>query len=112
MVKDRDERQYLSLECQPDQVLRRAESRVRRHPIGLQAKALFGPVDHLAHGANLCLPDRAAGVHVKNDPMVRVDEVIVGIGKEGIRHCRSDQWRDKAHLCAQPSIGWLDQRAP
>ena len=52
-MKDGNEGQDLALQSQPDQIVGRPVGRVCSDPIGLQAEAVFGAVEHLAHGTNL-----------------------------------------------------------
>lgn len=47
-VKDRDERQDLSIQREPGEVLFRAVGGVSRNPVRLQPEAFAGPVDHAA----------------------------------------------------------------
>ena len=80
--KHRDERQNLAFECQPNKIVGRPVGRICGYPIWLQAKPLFGLVNHLAHGTNFSGPVRAAGIHVNDDTVIRIDQIIGGIRKE------------------------------
>jgi hypothetical protein len=42
------------------------------------------PVDHGACRADLRLPYRAARLDIDNDGMVKVDQVVGGVGEEGV----------------------------
>ena len=45
---------------------------------------ILGPVNHRARRADLRLPDRAACLDLDNDGIVEVDQVIGGVGEEGM----------------------------
>ncbi len=50
---------------------------------GLEAEALFGPLDHGAGGTDLGLADGARGLDIDNHSVIGIGQIIVGIGKEG-----------------------------
>src|SRR5690606_7823521 len=65
-------------------VLGRAIRTVRGEALGLEAEALGGPVEHGARGADLGLTDRPARLDIEDDRVVGVDQVVGGIGEEGV----------------------------
>ena len=68
----------------PGQVLGRAVGAVGGEPLGPQAEAILGALDHGAGGAHLGLADRAAGLDVDDDGVVQIDQVVCGVGEEGV----------------------------
>ena len=81
-MEDRDERKDLPLEREPNQSVGRPVVSVSGDPIRLHPKALLGAVEHLAHGTNFGGLVRPACVYIHDDAVVRIDQVIVRIGKE------------------------------
>ena len=53
-------------------------------PFGIETEVILGPVNHRARRADLRLPDRAARLDIDDNGMVEVDQVIGGIGEEGM----------------------------
>ena len=64
-------------------------------PFWIEAEAILGPVDHGARRADLRLPDRAARLDIDNDGMVEVDQVVDGVGEEGMPLERSGPLRGR-----------------
>jgi hypothetical protein len=69
-VKDWDERQDLTFCGQPNQIVGATIRGISCNPIRFQAKALFGTLDHLAHGAHLGGSVRAAGIQSNDDTVI------------------------------------------
>ena len=84
---------------QPGKVLGRAKSAVGSWPLGIELEAILGAIDHRARGADLRLPDGSAGLDIDDDGMVEVDQIVGGIGKEGM-----------ALVGAGPLSGWIGPR--
>src|SRR5215813_13773908 len=83
LVDDRDVRSDLLVLNEPVEVCSRAVGGIGRQPLGLQTKALLGSLDHSLGSADLGLPDGAGGFDIHDDAKLHVDQIIVGIGKEG-----------------------------
>ena len=67
---------------QPSEHRARAICGVRDQTLGIEAEAIQGPVDHGPRRAGLGCADRPARLHVDDDPVVGVDQVIVGVCEE------------------------------
>ncbi len=69
---------------QPSEVLGWAVGAVGRQPLWIEAEAVLGALDHGARGTDLRLTDGAAWLDIDDDGMVEVDQVVGGIGEEGV----------------------------
>ena len=47
-------------------------------------RSLFDTIDHRSGGSDLCLPDCAGRLHIDNDRVVEVDQVVRRVGEEGV----------------------------
>ncbi len=56
---------------------------VSRQPFGFETEAFLGSVDHRARGLYFGLPDSTGRLHVDNDRVRGIDQIVVGIGEEG-----------------------------
>ena len=84
LVEDRDVRLDPALMNQPGEHLGRAVGAVGGQPFRVEAEAILGAVDHGACRADLGLADRAARLDIDDDGMVEVDQVVGGVGEEGM----------------------------
>jgi hypothetical protein len=57
--------------------------RIGSQPLGLDAEARFGALDHGPGGTHLGLPDGTRGFDIHDDAELHVDQVVVGVGEEG-----------------------------
>ena len=69
---------------QPGEHLGRAIGAVGGQPLGLEAEAVLGALDHGARRADLGLADRRGRLDVDDDGVVEVDQVVGGVGEEGV----------------------------
>jgi hypothetical protein len=65
------------------------------HSFRIQAELILNPVDHGACRADLRLPDRAARLDIDDDGVVEVDQVVGGVGEEGMPLERSCPLRSR-----------------
>ena len=84
LVEDRDVRLDPALMHQPGEHLGRAIGAVGGQPLRLEAEAILGALDHGACRADLGLADRTARLDIDDDGMVHVDQVVGGVGEEGV----------------------------
>src|SRR6185437_833725 len=84
LVEHRDVRSNAALLDQEGEVLGRAIGAVGGKALRLEAEALGGPVEHGARGAHLRLPNGPARLDIEDDRMVGVDQIVGGIGEEGL----------------------------
>ena len=83
-VDDRDVGLDPTLVDEPGQVLGRAVGGVGGQALGPEAEAFLGALDHGACRADLGLADRAARLDVDDDGVIQVDQVVRGVGEEGM----------------------------
>src|SRR5690242_12134854 len=83
-VEDRNVRFDPAFVNQPTEHFGRSIGGVGGHSLGIEAELILDPVDHCACGAYLRLPDRAASLDINDDGVFEVDQVVGGIGKEGM----------------------------
>jgi hypothetical protein len=55
---------------------------VTSEPLGLDAEAFLGALDHRLGRAHLGLADGAGGLDIHDDAELHVDQIIVGVGEE------------------------------
>ena len=84
LVEDRDVRLDPALVHQPGEHLGRAIGAVGGQPLRIEAEAILGALDHRARRTDLGLADRAARLDVHDDGVVHVDQVVGGVGEEGV----------------------------
>ncbi|MCY1299457.1 hypothetical protein D9M68_736560 [compost metagenome] len=68
----------------PGQIVSGAIGTVGDQIAWLQAKAVLCSVDHGARSANLSLSNGTGGLDIENDAMVGVDQIVGGVGEEGM----------------------------
>jgi len=66
----------VALVDEPRQHLGRAIPRVRCQPFGPDAEGVLHALDHPFAGGHLGLPDRGTRLHVHDDGMVEIDQVV------------------------------------
>ena len=99
LVEHRNVRRDPALLDQPGEVLGRAIGAVGNQALRLEAEALGGPIEHSARGADFGLADGAARFDIEDDRVVGIDQVVGGIGEEGM-----------ALVGAGPLSGWVRSR--
>lgn len=57
---------------------------VCRQMLRLQSKPLSGALEHSARSSDLCLTDGARGLHIEDDRVLGIDQIVRGIGEEGM----------------------------
>ena len=83
-VEDWDMRLDPALMHQPGEVLGRAVGTVGGEPCRPETEAFLRPVEHGAGRADLGLADGATGLDIDDDGVVEVDEIVGGVGEEGM----------------------------
>ncbi len=83
-VEDRNVGCDLPLLDQPGQVLGRAIGAVGREMPRLEAEALGRSVKHGARSPDLRLPDRPGSLHIEDDRVLGIDQVVGRVGEEGV----------------------------
>jgi len=83
-VGHRDMRLDPALVHQPGEVLGRAIGTVGGELGRPEAEALLRPVEHGAGRADFGLPDGTAGLDIDDDGVVEIDQIVGGIGEEGV----------------------------
>lgn len=83
---------------QPGHVLGRAVGTVGNKALRLQPEALGSPVDHGTRCADLGLANGAARLDIEDDRVLGVDQVVGGIGEEGVALVRSGPLRRRIGL--------------
>jgi hypothetical protein len=68
----------------PSEHLGRTICTVGGHSFGIETELILDPVDHSARRADLRLPNGATSLDIDNDGVIEVDQVIGGVGEEGM----------------------------
>ena len=50
----------------------------------MESEVLRGSLDHALGGENFRLPDRCSWLHVDNDRILHIDQIVRGVGKESL----------------------------
>src|SRR5882724_12497073 len=82
-VEDRDMRRDLLLLDKPIQHWGRSVGGIAGDALRLEAKALFGTLEHGPRGTHLGLANSSRGLDIHDDAAAQIDQIIVCIGKEG-----------------------------
>lgn len=77
-------RLYPALMDPPGEVLGQAIGTVGGEACGPEAEAVLRPFRYAARRPDLGLPDGAASSHIEDDGMVEIDQVVGGVGEEGM----------------------------
>ena len=92
LVEDRNVRRDLLAFVQPSQALRRTVGAVGGQECGLYAEARLGSLQHCPRRSDFRLSDGARGFDIDDHTMVGVDQVVIGIGEEGVSLCAPVHW--------------------
>jgi len=69
---------------QPGQVLGRAVGAVGGKPRRVEIEVILNPLDHGACRPNVGLPDGPARLDVDDDGVIEIDQVVGGLGEQGV----------------------------
>src|SRR5207344_2728768 len=69
---------------EPSEHLGRAVSTVGSQALGTEPEAIFGALNHCAGRTDLGLTDSSRRLDIDDDRRLQVDQVVVGVGKEGM----------------------------
>jgi hypothetical protein len=92
LVKDRDMRLEALLIDQPAQHLARSIGGVGNQRVGMQAEAILGADQHFAHGPDLSLAHGRGRLHIHDDGVIQIDQIVGAEGEEGLSSFAPVKW--------------------